>query len=117
MERPAWVKDKKVADDFDVIKAPALDDIKDFVMDKGCYVLIKLYKEEGEIGVGVCNYEHVILMEFRGVRAKDIWNAIFKYEEEKNIKWFNTKDHIAYLGKELAKAEYALKNNLEYEQE
>ena len=117
MERPAWVKDKTVADDFEVIEAKELDDIKDFVMDKGCYVLIKIYKEEGEIGVGMCDYGHVILKEFKGKRAKNIWNAIFKYEEENNIKWFNTKDHIAYLGKELAKAEYAMKNNLEYEQE
>ena len=44
--KPAWVKDKNVAEDFEVIDVPRWDDIKDFVFDKeGCYVLIKIYRE------------------------------------------------------------------------
>ena len=117
MEKPSLVKNKKLAEDFEVIESPTIDPIKDFVMDNGCYVLIKIYKDQQKTGVGICDYNHTILKEFRGIRARDIWNAIFKYEKENNLNWFTTKDHIAYLGKELKKAELALAKGSEYYQE
>ena len=43
IERPAWVKDKKVADDFEVIRCKPFDDWKDWRQDNGCYVLIRVY--------------------------------------------------------------------------
>ncbi len=116
--KPDWIKDKKVAEDFEVITVPRWDDIKDFVFDKeGCYVLIRIYRETHDIGVAICNQEHVILKEFRGRRAQDIFSAIFKYDRENNTKWFNVMDHAAYLGKELKKAELALAIGNEYYQE
>ena len=117
MERPAWVKDKNIADDFEVIEAQKWDDYKDFRMDNGCYVLIKMHWDLHKIGAAICDYKHTILKEFRGTRAQDIWNAILGYEEKNNLKWFNRKDHIAYLGKELKKAEIALAMGFEYVQE
>ena len=115
---PAWVKDKKVADDFEVIEVPRWDDIKDFIFDKeGCYVLIKVYRESHDIGVAVCNQEHVILKEFRGRRAQDIYSAIFKFDREHKLGWFNVMDHAAYLGKELKKAEMCLVLGCDYYQE
>jgi len=117
MDRPSWVKDKKVAEDFEVIEVPRWDDYKDFQMDDGCYVLLRIYRDHHTIGVAVCDYNHVILKEFRGRRAQDIWTAIFRYEEEHSLRWFSRKDHIAYLGKELKKAETALALGFEYTQE
>ena len=45
MERPKWVKRQKQAKDFEVIKADKYDDYKDFRIDKGCYVLIRIYTQ------------------------------------------------------------------------
>ena len=116
--KPAWVKDKNVAEDFEMITVPRWDDIKDFVFDKeGCYVLIKIYRETHDIGVAICNQEHLILKEFRGRRAQDIFSAIFKYDRDHNKNWFNVMDHAAYLGKELKKAEMSLAIGNDYYQE
>jgi tetrahydromethanopterin S-methyltransferase subunit A len=98
---------------FEIIQVKEINEIKDFTLDKGCYVLIKIYKETNEIGVAICNYENKILKEFRGKRALDLYETIFKY----NPQWFTELSHAAYLGKELNKAETALKEKKEYYQE
>lgn len=115
--RPSWVKDKNVAEDFEVIQCKKADLYKDFSTDKGCYILIKVYRDTLEIGVAVCDYNNVILKEFRGTKAQDIYNEIFRYEKENNKKWFNFPEHIAYLGKELKKAEFCLVLGCDYYQE
>ncbi|MDP3728428.1 MAG: DUF4346 domain-containing protein [bacterium] len=115
---PVWIKDKKVAADFAIYEVPRWDDIKDFIFDKeGCYVLIKIYRESHDIGVAICNQEHVILKEFRGRRAQDIYSAIFKFDREHKLGWFQVVDHAAYLGKELKKAEICLALGSDYYQE
>lgn len=116
-ERPAWIKDKNVADDFEIFQVDTLDDYKDFKTDDSCYVLIKIYRDRHEIGVAVCNYQHKILKEFRGRRAQDIYVAMFKYSDEKKLNWFKRMDHAAYLGKELKKAEICLSIGCDYFQE
>ena len=116
-ERPSWIKDKNVAKDFEIFSVPVFDDYKDFKTDAGCYVLIKVYRDRHEIGVAICNYKHVILKEFRGRRAQDIYMAIFRYSEENKLKWFNNFEHAAYLGKELKKAEICLALGSDYYQE
>jgi len=118
-ERPSWVKDKNLHKDFEVIKCKQYDDYKDHNNDNdGCYVLIRIDFEHYEIQVAICNYKHEILKAFSGRRAADIYTEIFRYEEEHNLNWFNKKQHIAYLGKELKKAEIALVlGNTSYYQE
>lgn len=117
MERPSWVKDKKVAEDFEVIRNPTWNAYKDFDMDKGCYILLKVYHDVHEIGVAICDYDHTILKEFRGRIAQEIYDTLFKYDKEHKKGWFNKMEHAAYLGKELKKAEFALIMGLEYVQE
>ena len=117
IERPAWVKDKKVADDFEVIHSKKYDDYKDIKMDDGCYTLIRIYWDTHDIGVAVCDYQHTILKEFRGRRAQDIYTSIFNYAEEHHKNWFKKLEHAAYLGKELKKAEMCLAIGVEYMQE
>ncbi len=107
-EKPKWVKDKTTHENFEVIQCKQYDDYKDHKNDDGCYVLIKVDFEFYEIQVAVCNYKHEILKVFKGKRSQDIYNTIFKYEKDNNLQWFTEKQHIAYLGKELKKAEIAL---------
>ena|GEM_PF-1040522 len=108
LPRPAWVKDKILHKDFEVIPCLPYDDYKDHQNDNGCYALIKVDFEHYELQVAVCNYQHEILKVFKGRRAQDVYNTIFRYEKEHNLQWFTEKQHIAYLGKELKKAEIAL---------
>ena len=117
IDRPAWVKDKNVADDFEVIHVKKWDDYKDFKMDDGCYVLIKVHWDTYEIGVAVCDYKHTILKEFRGRRPQDLYTAILDYSEKNSKNWFKRLDHAAYLGKELKKAEICMSIGTEYVQE
>ena len=117
IDRPAWVKDKKVAEDFEVIRTKPYDDYKDHRNDDGCYTLIRIYWDTHEIGVAICDYQHTILKEFRGKRSNDIYVAIFKFNDEHKKNWFKVLDHAAYLGKELKKAEMCMAIGTEYVQE
>ena len=117
IERPAWIKDKKVAPDFEVIRNPGWNGYKSFSMDKGCYVLIRTYEDTHEIGVAVCYHDHTILKEFRGRIAQEIYDTLLQFDREHNKGWFTVMEHAAYLGKELKKAEIALALSTAYVQE
>ncbi|MBS3064459.1 MAG: DUF4346 domain-containing protein [DPANN group archaeon] len=54
--KPEWIKDKKIAQDFEIFDVPKWDDYKDFKTDMGCYVLIKVYRDRHEIGVAILNW-------------------------------------------------------------
>jgi len=116
-KRPAWVKDKTYADDFEVINVKPFNPYKDWVQDNGCYVLVRVYPDSNEIGVALCDYKHVILKEFKGKNAIELYFSIFKYDQENKKGWFTRMDHAAYLGKELKKAEISLQTDTEYSQE
>ncbi|HLD43281.1 MAG TPA: hypothetical protein VJB08_04830 [Candidatus Nanoarchaeia archaeon] len=116
-ERPTWVKDKTVADSFEKIECAPYDPYKDFKADPGCYVLIKPKFDTLKIHLAVCNYKHEILLEVIGSKAQGIYTKLFEYEKKHNLKWFTAKDHIAYIGKELKKAEISLALGTEYYQE
>lgn len=115
--RPSWIKKQKFSKSFEVIRAKKYDDMKDFRIDSGCYVLVRAYKKTKEIGVAICDYKHVIIKEFRGRRAQDLYSTIFNYSEKHKRNWFKRMDHAAYLGKELKKAELSLSMGFEYSQE
>ena len=107
--KPHWVKDPKTGKEHEVIDAARWDDYKDFRLEPtGYYDVIKVLWDRGQISVAICNKNNEIEKEFRGRRPQDIWSAIFNYEEKNKVQWFTRKDHIAYLGKELKKAEIAL---------
>ena len=111
------IQKQKYAKDFEVIHAKSWDDYKDFRLDKGCYILVKIYRDTHQIGVAICDYKHTILLEFRGRRSQDLYHSIFSYSEKHKKKWFNRLDHAAYLGKELKKAEMCLAVGTEYIQD
>ena len=104
----SWEKQKR-ADSCQVTECPDYDCYKDFKRDPcGYYVLVKVNFALLRIEVGVCDKDHNVVQIFRGKKSQDIYQAIFKYEKDHRIVWFEEKTHIAYLGKELKKAELAL---------
>lgn len=106
---PAWIKDKSRSKDFEILQVKEWDDYKDFKFEpSGFYCLIRIEWDKGKISVAICNKDHEIQKVFVGRRPQDLYTAIFDYEEKNNLKWFTEKSHIAYLGKELKKAEMNL---------
>ncbi len=99
------------------INCPAHNPIKDYEQDPGCYALIRIDSEKMNIEIAICNYEHQITHIFIGQTAQSIYHTLFESEKSQSQPWFTNKEHIAYLGKELKKAELALQNNSEYIQE
>ena len=96
----------------EIIECPAYDAYKDFRMDpSGYYVLIRLDRTVGKIEVAICTKDHQIIKIFRGKTAQELYHHIFTAEKKAAKPWFDSKDHIAYLGKELRKAELALEND------
>ena len=112
-----WHK-QSLSPDFELIKCPVYDPIKDFRRDPtGVYVLIRCDVKKSQIEVAVCDKKHTIIKAFHGRKAQDLYYTIFEYEKNYKLKWFTRKDHAAYLGKELKKAEYALLKKEDYLQE
>ena len=112
-----WQK-QSVASDLEVIDCLVYDPIKDFSMDPaGFYVLIRIDPSKQLMEVAICDKKHTIIKAFRGKKPQDLYHSIFQYEKKNGVEWFKSKDHIAYLGKELKKAEYALAGKEAYWQE
>jgi len=103
-----WQK-QSMALKCETIDCPVYDPIKDFRRDpSGFYVLIRTDFTAMKIEVAVCDKDHAIVKVFRGGKAQDVYEAIFRHEKKSRVEWFRDKGHIAYLGKELKKAELAL---------
>lgn len=109
MKNKTGFKTQTLSNNCKTIHCPSYDTYKDFQMEPtGYYVLIKPNFEISTIEAAICNKEHVIVQIFQGQKSQDIYHAIFAFEKENNIEWLTNKEHIAYLGKELKKAELAL---------
>ena len=112
-----WHK-QSMSPDLKVIDCPVYDPIKDFHRDPtGVYVLIRCDVGHSLIEVAICDKKHTIIKAFRGRKAQDLYVTIFEYEKKHKLKWFGRKDHAAYLGKELKKAEWGLLGKEVYVQE
>ena len=117
MKEYVWHK-QSISSDLEIINCPSYDPIKDFHRDPtGVYVLIRCDTGNSLIEVAICDKKHTIIKTFRGRKAQDLYCTIFEYEKQHKLKWFSRKDHIAYLGKELKKVEFALLGKEEYIQE
>ena len=112
-----WVK-QKTHPDCQIIQCAPFDPIKDFEMEPtGHYVLIRVNVEQGMIEVAVCNEKHEITHVFQGESSQSLYHNLLKFENENGLSWFKSKEHLAYLGKELKKCELALLNQERYVQE
>ena len=100
---------QKLAHDCETIDCKEYDTYKDYRADSsGYYILVKTNFEHYRIEVAICNKNHEIVKIFSGRKTQDVYQAIFDYEKKNKAEWFKEKSHIAYLGKELKKAEIAL---------
>lgn len=103
-----WAK-QTLSPDCQVTECTDYDPIKHFKRDpSGNYILIRPNFETARIELAVCDKNHVIENIFVGRRAQDIYHGIFEFEKKNKKSWFREKQHLAYLGKELKKAEIAL---------
>ena len=103
-----WQK-QSISPKCEAIDCSVYDPIKDFRRDpSGFYVLIRLDLNAMKIEVAVCDKDHTVVQIFRGGKAQDVYEGIFRYEKQNRLEWFKDKGHAAYLGKELKKAELAL---------
>lgn len=100
---------QKFAKGCEVIECPEYDPYKHFQRDpSGYYILIRPNFSTYRIEVALCNKVHRIVKIFSGRKSQDLYAGILDYEKKHGQEWFKDKTHIAYLGKELKKAEMAL---------
>ncbi len=85
--------------------------IKEWRPDPKGYFLIRVNEKKKRIETGFCTYKHVITKIIYGTNAIEIYNTIIRKELISRL------EHAAYLGKELYKAELALKHGKKYRQE
>jgi tetrahydromethanopterin S-methyltransferase subunit A len=89
-----------------VATSPLSDHIK---LDKGGYFVINI--KNGAIVVEHYDYRERLLHVIEGKDARALyWTLI-------NQGWVTKLDHAAYLGKELARAEFSIKHRIDFEQE
>ena len=87
------------------------DPIKEWRADPKGYFLIRVNEKKKRIEAGFCTYKHVITKMVHGTNAIEIYNTIIKK------RLISLLEHASYLGKELYKAEMALKYGKRYRQE
>ncbi|MFH0961894.1 MAG: DUF4346 domain-containing protein [archaeon] len=73
------------------------------ILDKKSYLLIKIDFGKMELAVGRCATNHLLTHEFRGKTAKQLSKAVIASG------LLTRMDHAAYLGRELARAEVAMR--------
>ena len=77
---------------------------------KGFFLVKPNYKDKA-IHVGFCTNDNVLRYEIIGKRPQEIYHTIAK------LGLISLYEHAAYLGKELKKAELAIKHSLKYVQD
>lgn len=75
------------------------------------YFLIKVDQKEKVIRAGFCNNDNKMVKEVVGRTAEEIYHTILAH------KLISVLAHACNIGRELAKAEIALENNLDYVQD
>jgi dihydropteroate synthase len=98
-------------EDIKEIIAANYDPIAEWVQDKKGYFLIRINKDKKRLEAGFTTNKHIITKIIHGKNSIDVVNTLIR---EKLI---TRLDHAAYLGKELYKAEIALRYGLEYKQD
>ncbi|HJW97268.1 MAG TPA: DUF4346 domain-containing protein [archaeon] len=84
---------------------------RDYMADHKGYFTIHLNREKGEIAVHHHDINGRITKVIAGKRAEEIYHTVVREGLVSRL------EHAAYLGRELAKAELALKKNLDYVQD
>lgn len=101
------------ANDYSSIKEVVEKERKtgDYLEDELGYFVVEIDRERGRIEVSFFDEEGKLNRKFEGENATDLRKRIIKNEI------VSLKEHAAYLGEQLARAEYALKNGTEFDQD
>lgn len=110
MPQPKYTFFKQTEKIKETIKA-SHDPYKEWHPDPKGYFLIRVNEKKKRLEAGFCNYKHIITKMIYGNNAIDVYSTIIKK------KFISRLEHAAYLGKELYKAELALKYGKRYRQE
>lgn len=110
MKKPAWIKKQTLTKNYKEIKG-SYHPYRDWKQDSKGYFLIRVDKKNKLIELAHCNNNHEITATITGKKAQELYMTAIK------LNLLSLLDHAAYLGKELKKAELALKNNSKYIQE
>lgn len=84
---------------------------KSVKLDKAGYFVIMPFRKNKVILVEHYNYENKLLRVIEGKNSRELYFTII------NNKWISELSHAAYLGKELARAELSIKNNVKFVQD
>ena len=109
-QQPKWIKEFKKSDFFKTIEQPPYDDIRCWHKDPASFFIIKI--EDNNIHCGVVDYNMNIHEEIIAKTPQQIFYYLCN-----QTKWITRLDHAAYLGKELARAQWCLERGEIYEQE
>lgn len=101
----------KIEDKKERIIQATFDPIKEWVMDPKGYFLIKYDQEKKTLHAGYCTADNKLVAEVVGKNAEEVYNTIIREGFVSRL------DHAAYLGKELEKAELAMKLSKKYVQD
>ncbi|MEK6939494.1 MAG: DUF4346 domain-containing protein [Nanoarchaeota archaeon] len=110
MAKPRYKFFKQTEKITETIKS-SHDPLKEWRPDPKGYFLIRVNKKKKRIEAGFCTYKHIITKMISGSNATEIYNTIIRK------KLISRLEHAAYVGKELYKAELALKYGKRYRQE
>lgn len=99
----------RTAPSVETIEAPEYDEEKDFNPDPMGFFTILVADEN--ITVEHYSNQQKLIRKLKGKTAKDLYKKIC------DLGLVSRHDHAAYLGKELLKAELAIRNNAQYEQD
>jgi len=110
MAKPKYKFFKQTEKITEIIKS-SHDPIKEWRPDPKGYFLIRVNEKQKRIEAGFCTYKHTITKMVYGSNAIGIYNTIIRKRLISKL------EHAGYLGKELYKAELALKYGKRYRQE
>ncbi len=101
----------KIEDKKERVIQASFDPIKEWVMDPKGYFLIKYDTETKTLHAGYCTADNKLVAEIVGKIAEEVYNTIIREG------FVSRMEHAAYLGKELEKAEIAMKLGKKYVQD
>lgn len=101
----------KIEDKKERVIQATFDPIKEWVMDPKGYFLIKYDAETKTLHAGYCTADNKLVAEIVGKTAEEVYNTIIREGFVSHM------EHAAYLGKELEKAEIAMKLGKKYVQD
>ena len=105
--------DKRKSTESETMKTikASFDRYKDFKLDPVGYFLIRYVAESQELEAGFCRSKNIIEKKIVGKTAEEVFNTIIREG------LVTIKQHAADLGKELEKAEIAMKLGIDYVQD